>query len=198
VLRQVVLMAEVFHESDAIGLLETVQHRALIRSKLARLIAAQAPVATLAAEAALLADLGVYLLALRRPDSYRPLWETYAKGEAPLQQLEQAAMSSTHAEVGAALLGLWNLPPTIVAAVAHHHVPPEKPLTLDTRTIVNLAALLEDEAVLQGPARAEATAELQRIAGALSLSDRLHALRDVAATCRSGESGVSKPEGVPS
>ena len=41
----------------------------------------------------------------------------------PIWQAEHAVLGTTHADVGAYLLGLWGLPDPIVEAIAYHHCP---------------------------------------------------------------------------
>jgi putative nucleotidyltransferase with HDIG domain len=71
--------------------------------------------------AGLLHDVGKPILADHFPELYpRILAEARAAGIPP-HQAERAALGTDHAEVGAYLLGIWNLPAEIVAAVRWHH-----------------------------------------------------------------------------
>lgn len=176
VLRQVVLSAEVFREPDTLGLLEVVQERSMVRAQLARIVAERSPVVSLACEAALLADIGAYVIALRRPADYARVWNEYQKGESSLVALEKQQFGSSHCEVGAALLALWSLPPTIVAAVAQHH-DVASAIGADARTVVALTSLLEEESMLRGQARTECTAAIDRLGVQLSLGVKLERLR---------------------
>ena len=64
------------------------------------------------------------------PGKYEPVPDAYAAVRARMAELHQPrslvefeVFGTTHAEVGAYLLGLWALPLSIVEAVAHHHAP---------------------------------------------------------------------------
>ncbi len=82
------------------------------------------PCATAAAyTAGLLHDLGKLVLSLGMPDTYSAVMRESRNVDEPLHELEQAAIGASHAQVGAYLLGLWNLPQPIVEAVAFHHRP---------------------------------------------------------------------------
>jgi putative nucleotidyltransferase with HDIG domain len=76
-----------------------------------------------AVAAALLHDIGIIVLASEDPE-YLALLLTTARdrGCRPIT-LEQQLGAVTHAELGAQLLSLWNLPRTVVDAVAYHHDP---------------------------------------------------------------------------
>ena len=41
----------------------------------------------------------------------------------PMHEAERQTIGSSHAQIGGYLLGLWGLPDSVVAAVAHHHTP---------------------------------------------------------------------------
>lgn len=172
--REVVLLMEVFSEPDSLGLLEEVQRRGLIRSRLARLIAEGSPMTSLASEAALLADLGIYVMALRMPQVYSGLWSRHVNERIPLIKLELAAFGTTHERVGASLLGLWNIPGTVVTAVGYSRQLPDPGATLDTRSVLALARLLEDEALGYELVEPEAT---ERVAAQVGVTARLPMLR---------------------
>ena len=40
-----------------------------------------------------------------------------------MQEAERMVLGTSHAEIGAYLLGLWGMPNTLVEAIAHHHTP---------------------------------------------------------------------------
>jgi HD-like signal output (HDOD) protein len=173
--REAVLLVEVFREPDALGLLDEVQRRGLLRSRLARLIAEGSPMTALAAEAALLADLGIYVLALRMPDAYRAVWARHVHERIALSPLEQEAFGTTHERVGASLLGLWNIPGTVVTAVGYSRQMPDPGSVTDTRTVLALARMLEDEALGFPPLAPGCT---EQLAGQLGVQARLPLLRE--------------------
>ena len=71
----------------------------------------------------LLHDIGKLMLACKLARSYAEAAYVAKMRSIPLWFAEQEALSVTHAEVGAYLLGLWGLPDSIVESVAYHHKP---------------------------------------------------------------------------
>ncbi|MFZ5444636.1 MAG: HDOD domain-containing protein [Myxococcota bacterium] len=162
--RELVLMSEVFQARDPLGIAGDVQRRGLFRARLARLVSEGSPMMNLAGEAALLSEIGVYVFALRKSQTYATLFARFRDGEAPLAVLEREHFGCSHAEVGAALLGLWGIPQVIVNAVSWHHSAPSPSASLDTRTVVALVSRLEEEALGvpcdEGPTSAELSQQL--------------------------------------
>lgn len=175
--RELVLVAEVFSAPDPLGLTAELQRRGIQRARLARLISEGSPMATLAGEAALLSEVGSWVLSLPQPAVYRPLWSKAQAGEACIEDLERAAFGCDHAQVGAALLGLWALPQTVVNAVAWHHEPPAEVAELDTRTVLALTSGLEREALAP---KLEPSSEIEALTHQLGLSARLTTFRQMA------------------
>jgi putative nucleotidyltransferase with HDIG domain len=108
-----------------------VWRHSLATTNFARLIArmqdGNAQVMSEAFTAALLHDIGKLVLAASLPDEYEAA-VTLAEREAmPLWLAEKDVLKTTHAEVGAYLLGLWGLPDPIVETVAWHHRPSDCP-----------------------------------------------------------------------
>lgn len=73
--------------------------------------------------AGLLHDAGQLILAGGLPEQYGHVLETARREKQALWEAERAEFGTTHAEVGAYLLGLWGLPNPVVEAVALHHCP---------------------------------------------------------------------------
>jgi putative nucleotidyltransferase with HDIG domain len=69
--------------------------------------------------AALLHDIGYWILAQQCPDGLSAAVELAVS----LYAAETQVLGASHAEVGAYLLGIWGLPYAVVEAVAHHHQP---------------------------------------------------------------------------
>jgi putative nucleotidyltransferase with HDIG domain len=87
--------------------------------------------------AGLLHDVGMLILASSLPEAYQRVLDTARTQEIPLWQAEEKAFGTSHAEVGAYLLGLWGLPTSIVEAVAWHH----RPLACPARTFCPLTTV---------------------------------------------------------
>jgi HD-like signal output (HDOD) protein len=78
--------------------------------------------------AGLLHDIGELLLAVNLPEEYGAVLAKKRCAEAeetglPLWQAERDQFGASHAEVGAELMAIWNLPITVVEALALHHKP---------------------------------------------------------------------------
>ena len=73
--------------------------------------------------AALLHDIGYWLLVQERPRDLEKALEVAIAERIPMYEAEARVLGASHAEVGAYLLGIWGLPYSIVEAVARHHTP---------------------------------------------------------------------------
>lgn len=71
--------------------------------------------------AGLLHDIGQVVLAQFASAEYSAVLEQARLGQEPLVMLEQQALGTTHAEIGAVLAEHWHLPPEFVAAIRNHH-----------------------------------------------------------------------------
>jgi HD-like signal output (HDOD) protein len=64
----------------------------------------------------------------------------------PVYEAEEELLGTSHAEIGAYLLGLWGLPNIAVEAIAHHHRPDRIPHSgFDCTVAVYVANVLDDE-----------------------------------------------------
>jgi hypothetical protein len=57
------------------------------------------------------------------PTRTRKWFKRVRTGEVTLVEAERRSVECTHAEVGAYLVGIWGLPPSIVETAAWHHLP---------------------------------------------------------------------------
>ncbi len=73
--------------------------------------------------AALLHDLGYWILIQECPRELEQAIELALAAGTSLMQAEYEILGASHAEIGAYLLALWGLPYPVVEAVAHHHHP---------------------------------------------------------------------------
>lgn len=70
----------------------------------------------------LLADVGVSVLAEALPEAYGPITEAYVPhGHDVTEEMERAAIQTTHAEVSAMVLSEWSLPESMCEAVRLSH-----------------------------------------------------------------------------
>jgi HD-like signal output (HDOD) protein len=96
--------------------------------------------------AGLVHDVGELILVSSYPEKYDRVLEEVAKGNKPIEQVEQEVFGTTHAEAGGYLLSLWGLPDSVVEAVAFHHNPSKCPDTeFGPLTAVHVADVLEHE-----------------------------------------------------
>jgi HD-like signal output (HDOD) protein len=96
-------------------------------ASLAKRIAAAEDVLPMQQEEAFMAgmlhDAGMLILAAHLPDEYEIVLLTARESGQPLSEVEQEVFGTTHADVGAYLLGLWGISDPIVESVAFHHRP---------------------------------------------------------------------------
>ncbi len=130
-IKALVLTVEVFSKfkSDALPLafVEGLWHHSLFCGELARRIARQEGIDKPAVDdcymAGLLHDVGKLVLGTNLPEDYRRVIDLMGQQQVCAIEAEMQIFGTTHAEVGAYLLGLWGLPETIVEAVLYHHFP---------------------------------------------------------------------------
>ncbi len=73
----------------------------------------------------ILHDSGKLILAANLPERYREVLTLIQNEGVHYSKAELEVFGTTHAEVGAYLLGLWGLPDAIIEAIAFHHKPTE-------------------------------------------------------------------------
>lgn len=73
--------------------------------------------------AGLLHDIGKLLFAVNLPAEFSAAVALSQAQGIPLWEAEQVRLGATHAEIGAELLARWNLPLSVVEALALHHYP---------------------------------------------------------------------------
>lgn len=96
--------------------------------------------------AAMLHDVGLLLLASYFPDRHNESRKIAQEQTISLHEAEQQILCTTHAEVGAYLLGLWGFPTPIVEAVAFHHNPLGSPNSqFSPLTAVHVGNILASE-----------------------------------------------------
>jgi HD-like signal output (HDOD) protein/ActR/RegA family two-component response regulator len=150
VLRQLVVFVEVFREFRStksvtgFSLADFQEHSRLSAGIAARLPAPKA-VSRDAVMAAMLHDCGRLVLVSRLPVEFEAALLKSAERDLPLHEVEEEALGTTHAAIGAYLLGLWGLPRTVVDAVWRHHQPTSDGCTkgvLSTAGTVHIADAL--------------------------------------------------------
>ncbi len=98
----------------------SIQHTSLAVARLAQAIAGSGPAGAEAFTAGLLHDLGRLVAATAWPEKFE---RVISRTSGDLLSAELEVFGFTHTTIGAQLLGLWGLPPSIVEAVSAHHTP---------------------------------------------------------------------------
>jgi HD-like signal output (HDOD) protein len=80
--------------------------------------------ASQALAAGLLHDLGKVVLATNFDDLYGRVHSLARKQPVALWEIEKEMFGANHGEIGACLLGMWNMPGAVVEAASLHHEPP--------------------------------------------------------------------------
>jgi HD-like signal output (HDOD) protein len=109
---------------------------------------------------ALLQDVGRIVLASKMPDTFCSVQARAKERGCEPFEAEEEILGTSHAEIGAYLLGLWGLPNLAVEAIAHHHHPNRIPHSgFDSSVALYVAGLLAYE--LKTHPRDETGAELR-------------------------------------
>jgi HD-like signal output (HDOD) protein len=129
VLKSLVLSAEILRtfqaSRHAAGFsLEGFQEHSQLTAQIAARLPLPKNLESSAVVAALLHDTGILVLSARLTQQFEQALSIALKEERPLYRVEAELTGTTHAEVGAYLLGVWGLPRPIVDAVGCHHRPP--------------------------------------------------------------------------
>lgn len=126
--RNLVMSAEVFTawkagERPKCLNLERLQTHVLRVANATQALTAKSPIADDALLAALVHDIGYWVLVQECPDELSEALSMASRERISLHEAETRIIGSSHAEIGAYLLGLWGLPYSVIEAVAHHHEP---------------------------------------------------------------------------
>jgi HD-like signal output (HDOD) protein/ActR/RegA family two-component response regulator len=118
--------------------------------------------------AALLHDCGLLLMVERQPALVREAQALAKLDDCSLQDAERKLWGTSHAEVGAYLLGLWGLPYPVVEAVAWHHAQGQQTCEgMDVCVAVYIATAFAEAAMSGDIASVTLDEELLRRAGLL-------------------------------
>lgn len=95
---------------------------------------------------ALLHDIGRLVLASKMPDKFCAVLSRASERGCEQFEAEEELLRTSHAEIGAYLLGLWGMPDLAIEAIAHHHHPTRIPHSgFDSSVAVYVADLLTHE-----------------------------------------------------
>ena len=145
--RHLALTFEVFNAWGAARgpAFDQLEMHSLLAARIARKMTPDRAQADVAFAAGLLHDAGRLVLMSRAGDQFGAVLEEARRRHAPLHVVEAEMLGATHAEVGAYLLGLWDLPHAVVEPVALHHSRPPRREPSDTASMVALANVLAHE-----------------------------------------------------
>ena len=103
--------------------------------------------------AGLLHDIGILLIATHLPDGFSRVLKYVRQHQTTMATAEMQVIGTTHAAIGAYLLGLWGLPESIIDAVSLHHHPGRRPgRGLTPAVIIHIAnAMANAGARLEAP-----------------------------------------------
>jgi HD-like signal output (HDOD) protein len=126
--RNLVMSAEVFTKWSRPGIPtaidpERLQMHAQTIAAITHALTAGTPIHDDALLAALLHDIGYWVLMQECPREIEQVVAAAVAERIPLHEAEYRVVGSSHAEIGAYLLGIWGLPYSVVEAIAHHHAP---------------------------------------------------------------------------
>jgi putative nucleotidyltransferase with HDIG domain len=124
--------------------------------------------------AGLLHDIGRLTLASQLAGPYKEVLNLMRREGIGAAEAERRILGTTHAEVGAYLLGLWGLPDALVEAVAWHHNPGGCPGT----TFTALTAVHAADSLVRAPEGVKPDAEYLTRLGLLDRWDHWLALKD--------------------
>lgn len=120
-LMHLALTVEVFELPADPAVVEALQRHSALTGAIARRLARTPEEAEVAFTAGLLHDAGALVLASRAPEAYRVARQAARESGLALHLSEKEWVGASHAEVGAYLLWLWDLPHTIVEPIFFHH-----------------------------------------------------------------------------
>jgi putative nucleotidyltransferase with HDIG domain len=129
--------------------------------------------------AGLLHDLGKLILATNFEKSYREVLAAEQGSGKNLLDLEYDVFGTSHAEIGAYLMGLWRFENTIIEAIAFHHLPVRSMTQhLGLLTAVHVANALNHEAQSPSGENIESYYDVEYL-DKLELMDRIPQWREI-------------------
>jgi HD-like signal output (HDOD) protein len=93
----------------------------------------------------LLHDIGKLVLVSNYPEKYEEALRQVRQGPVRICEAECALFGTSHAEIGAYLLWLWNLPDPVAEILALHHHPSQDPETPPAVVAVHFANALVNQ-----------------------------------------------------
>lgn len=180
-IKSLVLCTEVYRTFDEAELpvgfdFEAETRHAQCTAQVARSLLKDKARAEFAYLAAMLHDIGTWVLAACEPAAFAELATLARQRGTTLDEVDDQGARLPHARLGAYLLGIWNLPYPVVEAVAFHHRPSAAGVTtFDALGAVHVADCLTRAAAATDPA--EVARHLQHLdqefLAAAGIADRI-------------------------
>lgn len=151
--KSLVLLAHTFANVESGSLLfslEQLWHHSMLTAQFAQWITREETgdrkQADEAYTAAMLHDMGKLMLGINVPRSFTIAVDQAQQSNLPLHRAEREVLGTTHAELGACMLGIWGLPSDIIEAIAYHHEPAKRPgEQYNLVTAVHVANVIEHQ-----------------------------------------------------
>jgi len=166
---------------------DAIQRHALFTAAIASRLPVDRKIRDTTTMAALLHDIGGLFLASKMPDEFCVTVARAKQTGCKRFEAEEELLGTSHAEIGAYLLGLWGIPNLAVEAIAHHHHPTRiEHSTFDTSVAVYVADFLahELESSEKGYPQSEIGESDRTALDTLGLLPRLAEFRELALQCR--------------
>jgi len=129
--------------------------------------------------AGLLHDLGKLILLTNFPNPYKQVLAEAQGSDRNLWDMEYEAFGTSHAEIGAYLMGLWSLDTPIIEAIAFHHCPANSmSQNMGLLTAVHIGNAIDHNGQPSTNGNTDLLYDVQYL-DTLGLSDRLPAWRQV-------------------
>jgi len=159
---------------------DSFQQHALLTASIAKNMLSDPERAEYAFMAGLLHDIGLLVLILSFPDKISEAVTISQQQQRPLHRIEKEMYGSSHAEIGAFLLTLWNLSCPVIEAVAFHHTPEHSSeINTDIVSAVYIANILANEVMgnsFDNDCKCFSGLELKYV-DELGLTDKIEVLR---------------------
>jgi HD-like signal output (HDOD) protein/CheY-like chemotaxis protein len=157
------------------------QRRSYLAARIARRLAPDRRSREDAFTAGMLHGVGLLVLAQQDPYEFAATIADAQRSATPLHEVEYARHGSSHAELGAYVLGIWGLPEPIVDGVAHQHrIERLAGPALDTALVVHVATALASDLCPEAVATRTGALDAATLAAA-GVADRVPDWRALAA-----------------
>ena len=166
---------------------DSIQQHAIRTAAIAGALPVERGTRDITTVAALLHDIGSLFLASAMPGEFCAVLSRVRDSGCRSFEAEMELLGTSHAEIGAYLLGLWGIPHLAVEAIAHHHYPTRIPHSaFDCTTAVYVADLLANELEdhPQGAAGVELAESDRASLETLGVLNQLPEFRELALQCR--------------